>query len=62
MAYPVGDSYSCISFSAKERERLTLSESKDQVYAKGTIGQAPVLSENGLTVGKPATFIVFSIN
>lgn len=76
MPYSIGDSYSCISFLARVRERegagverernwLTpslITESKDQVYAEDTIRQTPVLSENGFAVRGTATFIDLSIN
>lgn len=49
MAYPVGDGSSHSSFLAQDRKRKRevslITESKDRIYAKGTRGQASVLSE-----------------
>ena len=45
----------------EDREVSLITECKDQVYAQGTRGQAPVLSENGLEIRVTPTFTVFPL-
>lgn len=46
----------------RERREVSLTtECKDQVYAQGTRGQAPVLSENYLEIRVTPTFRVFPL-